>query len=124
MASEKPDDPVPVRKRVAFLHGEIKTPPFSHEARKEAGDLLGQLQDGEWPPYPLAERLSIVGQHCGAIRVRDAQHNWRIMYRVDETVVLVVDVYDKKTEKIPDQVISRCKKRLQKYDNERKATKS
>jgi phage-related protein len=65
---------------------------------------------------PKAEFLPIVGKRCGAIRVRDAQHNWRIMYRVDETVVLIVDVYDKKTRRIPDEVIDRCKQRLKRYD--------
>ena len=57
-----------------------------------------------------------VGPRCGAIRVRDDQHNWRIMYRVDATVVLVVDVYDKKTRQIPDEVIARCQKRRREYD--------
>jgi phage-related protein len=47
------------------------------------------------------------------LAVRDAEHNWRIMYRVDPTWVLVLDVYDKKTRQIPDQVITNCKKRLQ-----------
>jgi phage-related protein len=65
---------------------------------------------------PRAEPLPIVGPRCGAIRVRDKQHNWRIMYRIDSTVILVVDVYDKKTRRIPDEVIDRCKKRLKRYD--------
>jgi phage-related protein len=55
--------------------------------------------------------------HAGALRIRDEQHNWRIMYRVDPTMVLVVGVYDKKTQKIPDEVIDRCKKRLKTFDD-------
>jgi len=35
------------RKPLGWLHGEIKTPPFSTEARIEAGCLLGKLQRGE-----------------------------------------------------------------------------
>jgi phage-related protein len=65
---------------------------------------------------PSAEPLPIVGPRCGALRVRDEQHNWRIMYRVDPTTVLVIDVYDKKTRKIPDEIIDQCKKRLKEYD--------
>ena len=42
------------------------------------------------------------------------------MYRVDPTEVLIVDVYDKKTRKIPDQVIDRCKKRLRTHDEKEK----
>jgi phage-related protein len=110
------DDDEPEPKQVVFLHGEIKTPPFSEKARKEAGDLLRALQRGYSLGMPKAERLPIVGPRCGAIRVRDDQHNWRIMYRVDATVILVVDVYDKKTRRIPDEVIARCKKRLRERD--------
>jgi phage-related protein len=40
------------------------------------------------------------------------------MYRVDPDpdAVLVIDVYAKKTRKIPDEVIERCKRRLTRYD--------
>jgi hypothetical protein len=34
-------------KPLVWLHGEVKTPPFSQEARIEAGVLLRQLQEGE-----------------------------------------------------------------------------
>jgi hypothetical protein len=34
-------------KDLVWLHGEIKTPPFSAEARIEAGCLLRRLQRGE-----------------------------------------------------------------------------
>jgi phage-related protein len=115
MAENKADDE-PEPKRARFLHGEIKTPPFSEQARREAGYLIWRLQDGESLRMPSAEPLPSVGQRCGALRVRDAQHNWRIMYRVDASVVLIVDVYDKKTRKIPEEVINRCKKRLREYD--------
>jgi hypothetical protein len=43
-------------KPLAWLHGEIKTPPFSREARIEVGGLLRRLQQGEslGLPYVLA----------------------------------------------------------------------
>lgn len=34
-------------KPLLWLHGEVKTPPFSLEARIEAGILLRRLQQGE-----------------------------------------------------------------------------
>ncbi len=105
------------RKPVGWLHGEIKTPPFTEEGRKEAGDLLRLLQEGEKLGMPQAEPLPIVGPRCGALRVRDGEHDWRIMYRVDPDAVLVVEVYAKKTKKIPQEVIDRCKKRLKDYDD-------
>ena len=104
------------RKPVGWLHGEIKTPPFTEEGRKEAGDLLRLLQEGIRLGMPGAEPLPVVGPRCGALRVRDGEHNWRIMYRVDPDAVLILEVYAKKTRKVPKDVIDRCKRRLKEYD--------
>lgn len=106
----------PTRKPVIWLKGEIKTPPFTVEGRQEAGMLLAMLQEGEQLKMPEAELLPIVGPRCGALRVRDAGHNWRIMYRTDIDAVLVLEVYAKKTRKVPDEVIERSQRRLQEYD--------
>jgi phage-related protein len=106
----------PRRKPLAWLHGEIKSPPFTAEGRKEAGDLLRLLQEGERLGMPQAEALPIVGPRCGALRVRDGEHNWRIMYRIDADAILILEVYAKKTRKIPGDVIERCKRRLKQYD--------
>jgi len=105
------------RKPVGWLYGEIKTPPFTEEGRNEAGELLRLLQEGVHLGMPQAEPLPIVGPRCGALRIRDGEHNWRIMYRVDPDAVLVLEVYPKKTRKIPQDVIDRCKKRLKEYDD-------
>jgi hypothetical protein len=43
------------RKPLVWCHGEIKTPPFSKEARVEPGTLLRRLQEGEnlsLAPFP------------------------------------------------------------------------
>lgn len=78
--------------------------------------LLRLLQEGETLGMPQAEPLPNVGSRCGALRVRDGEHNWRIMYRADSDAVLILEVYSKKTRKIPDEVVSRCKDRLKRYD--------
>ena len=78
--------------------------------------LLRLLQQGERLGMPQAEPLPDVGSRCGALRVRDAGHNWRIMYRIDADAVLILEVYPKKTRKIPDEVIERCQQRLRQYD--------
>ena len=111
------------RKPLAWLHGEIKTPPFSQEARYEAGKLLRLLQEGETLSMPEAEPLPTVGPRCGSLRVRDRSHNWRIMYRTDPDAVLVLEVYDKKTRTIPKNVIDNCKRRLAAYDAAAKEAK-
>jgi phage-related protein len=105
------------RKPVGWLHGEIKTPPFTADGRKEAGDLLRLLQEGQKLRMPQTEPLPVVGPRCGALRVRDGEHNWRIVYRVDPDAILVLEVYAKKTRTIPQEVIARCKKRLRDYDD-------
>ena len=117
MANTKEDmSDEPQRKPLVWLHGEIKTPPFTVKGRQEAGMLLRLLQEGERLGMPQAEPLSDVGPRCGALRVRDAAHNWRIMYRIDADAVLVLDVYSKKTRKIPEEAIERCQQRLKQYD--------
>lgn len=95
------------RKPLVWLQGEVKTPPFTSEGRQEAGMLLRLLQAGEQLGMPQAEPLPDVGRRCGALRVRDAEQNWRIMYRIDSDAILILEVYSKKTRKIPDEVIRR-----------------
>jgi phage-related protein len=101
---------------LAWLHGEIKTPPFTREGRREAGYLLRLLQEGESLGMPQAEPLPIIGPRCGALRIRDGHHNWRVVYRVDTDAILILEVYAKKTRKIPGEVTERCRHRLQRYD--------
>lgn len=79
--------------------------------------LLRLLQEGEKLGMPQAEPLPDVAPRCGALRVRDAEHNWRIMYRIDSDAIVVLEVYPKKTRKIPNDVIERCKQRLRQYDS-------
>lgn len=106
----------PSRKCLVWLHGEVKTPPFTPEGRQEAGMLLRLLQEGERLGMPQAEPLPDVCPRCGALRVRDGDHNWRIMYRIDTEAILVLEVYAKKTRRIPKDVFDRCKQRLKAFD--------
>ena len=114
----------PERKPLVLLSGQVKTPPFTAEGRMEAGELLRALQEGQVLSMPHAEALPSLGARCGALRVRDAGQNWRIMYRLDKDVVVILEVYGKKTPKIPDEVIDRCKDRLKSYDSIVKSTKT
>ena len=45
------------------------------------------------------------------------------MYRVDSDAILILEVYSKKTRKIPDEVIKRSKDRLKRYDDAVKTAK-
>jgi len=46
----------------------------------------------------------------------DESVTWRIFYRIDAEVVLVLGVHPKKTNKTPDSVIKECKNQLRIYD--------
>src|SRR4051794_12960356 len=48
-------------KPLVWLAGEIKTPPFSVEARIEAGELLRRLQDGELLRMPHSRPMPSIG---------------------------------------------------------------
>ena len=103
-------------KPIGWLHGEIKTPPFSAEARVEAGALLGRLQQGESLGLPHSRPMPDIGPHCHELRVKDERAEWRIVYRIDPDAVLVLEVFSKKTRATPRQVIDSCRRRLKQYD--------
>jgi phage-related protein len=104
------------RKPLVWLHGEIKTPPFTREARIEAGTLLRRLQEGELIGMPHSRPMPSVGAGCHELRVRDETRNWRIVYRIDDDAVIIAEVFPKTTQKTPKTVIDACKRRLALYD--------
>jgi phage-related protein len=104
------------RKPVVWLHGEIKTPPFSRQGRIEAGTLLRRVQEGESLSMPLSRPMPSVGPRCQELRVRDATRNWRIIYRVDTDAVVIADVFPKKAARTPKAVMGNCRRRLALYD--------
>ena len=105
-------------KPLLLLSEEIKSPPFSTEARRKAGFLLRMLQRGEMLSMPDSRPMPSVSQRCHELRVVDsvAQVTWRIVYRIDSDCIVVVDVFAKKTQKTPDSVLWRCKARLKRFD--------
>ena len=105
-------------KAVVWLHGEVKTPPFSTAARMEAGFLLRKLQIGEKLSLPQSRPMSVIGKRCHELRITDSNLTWRIVYRIDEDAIVILDVFDKKTNKTPKSVIDVCKARLRNYDDE------
>ena len=102
-------------KPLAWLHGEIKTPPFSAAARVEAGVLLRRLQRGESIGMPHSRPMPVIGDACHELRVQDAGRTWRIMYCVRPDAIVILDVFGKTTTKTPKSVVKACEKRLQRY---------
>jgi phage-related protein len=103
-------------KPLVWLRGEVKTPPFSAEARIEAGVLLRRLQRGERLRMPHSRPMPTVGRRCHELRIVDANATWRIVYRLDADAVVIADVFQKKTQQTPVQVIQDCRRRLVLYD--------
>ncbi len=75
------------RKPLFWLSGEIKSPPFTEAARIEAGDLLRDIQIGNSIGMPLSRPMPSIGSRCHELRVRDEDHHWRIIYRIDSSTV-------------------------------------
>jgi phage-related protein len=104
-------------KPLVWLHGEIKTPPFSKEARLEAGFLLRKLQQGETLALPHSRPIPSIGKHCYELRIEDQNQTWRIIYRLDPDAIVIAEVFSKKTRKTPPAVIDMSQQRLKAYDD-------
>jgi phage-related protein len=108
----------PNDKLLVWLHGEVKSPPFSKAARIEAGYLLRLLQRGETIGMPHSRPMPSIGERCHELRIRDNQQSWRIIYRIDQDAIVLAEVSSKKTGKTPKHVIDTCQQRLKDYDSE------
>jgi phage-related protein len=107
----------PNDKPIVWLHGEVKSPPFSAEARVEAGYLLRKLQQGEKIGMPHSRPMPSIGSRCHELRVTDKTVVWRLIYRIDDDAIVLVEVFKKKTPKTPKPIIEVCKARLKDYDD-------
>jgi phage-related protein len=107
----------PTDKPLAWLHGEVRTPPFSQEARIEAGFLLRRLQRGERLGMPHSRPMPAIGPRCHELRIRDEDMTWRIIYRMDPDAIVIADVFKKGSRQTPKRVIDACRRRLREYDD-------
>lgn len=112
-------DKVERERPLAWLAGEVRTPPFSREARIEAGVLLRQLQRGVALGMPHSRPMPAIGGRCHELRIPDRQASWRIVYRLDADAVVILEVFAKKTAATPKAVTETCRRRLQSYDARR-----
>jgi phage-related protein len=104
-----------LNKPLVWLRGEVKAPPFSAEARVEAGFLLRRLQKGESLGLPHSRPMPSIGSQCHELRINDETQTWRIIYYVAADAVAILDVFSKKTAATPNEVSTNCKRRLAAY---------
>ena len=102
-------------KPLVWLHGQIKTPPFTAAARVEAGVLLRRLQRGESIALPHSRPMPGIGKACHELRVPDADRTWRIMYCIQPDAIVILAVFAKTTATTPRAVVRTCKLRLRGY---------
>ncbi len=103
-------------KPLRWLHGEIKTPPISIQARRELGMLLRDLQDGASLGMPQSRPMPSIGRGCHELRVNDANKVWRLVYCIRADAIVILDVFEKKTRATPMDAIDNCKRRLKHYE--------
>lgn len=113
MASASPEED---DKPLVWLHGEIRTPPFSTSARIEAGVLLRRLQRGEMLSMPHMRPMPSLGPRCYELRIPDEDNSFRIFLRIDPDAIPILDVDEKKSRKTPKETIDVCQLRLRRYD--------
>ena len=102
-------------KPLVWIEGSIKTPPFSAEARIEAGMLLRRLQHGENFGLPHSRPMPGIGSRCHELRIRDKNKNWRIFYHLASDAVVILDLHNKTTRETPEAVLDNCWRRLKSY---------
>ena len=59
-----------------------------------------------------------IGKRCHELRITDSDGIWRIVYKIDEDAIVILEVFSKKTAKTPKSVLDTCKRRIQGYDDE------
>jgi len=110
-------------KLLVWMHGEITTPPFAAKARIEAGYLLRQIQKGIKLSLPQSRPMPSIGTRCHELRINDKNLTWRIFYRIYTDAILILEVFEKKTNKTPKSIIDVCKKRIKRYETDVKEGK-
>jgi len=102
-----------------WLAGAVKSPPFSADARMEAGFLLRRLQMGEGISVPHSRPMPTIGRGCHELWIVDADTTWRLVYAIDHDAIVILDVFAKKTQATPNRVLEVCRQRLRAYRSAR-----
>src|ERR1700722_15094045 len=100
----------PKDKPLAWLHGELKTPPLSREARLEVGFLLRRLHRGQSLSMPHSRPMPSIGARRHELRVNDGSGTWGVVFRVGMDAIVRLEVFAKRTKQAPAAVIATCQR--------------
>jgi phage-related protein len=56
-----------------------------------------------------------IGRQCHELRIGGHDQTWRIVYHVARDAVVILEVFSKKTQTTPVQIVKVCQKRLAAY---------
>lgn len=68
-----------IDKPLVWIQGEVKSPPFSADARIKAGFLLRRLQKGDLIAMPDSRPMPSIGKNCYELRINEKNKTWRII---------------------------------------------
>jgi len=97
------------------MHGEVKTPPFSADARVTAGLLLRRLQHGDRLDLPQSKPMPSIERRCHELRIQDESDTWRVVYAIEPDAIVILEVFSKKTVTTPKAVVDNARKRIRQY---------
>lgn len=59
--------------------------------------------------------MTAVGRQCHELRINDQDQTWRIVYFIAADAIVILEVFNKKTQATTAQIIEICRKRLSAY---------
>jgi len=65
---------------------------------------------------PQSRPMPLIGARCHELRIVDENVTWRIIYRIDDDAIVILEVFPKKDHKTPKRVITTCIRRTKAYD--------
>lgn len=69
---------------------------------------------------PQSRTMPSIGNRRHELRINDRNLTWRIIYRIYDDAILILEVFEKKTIKTPKSIIDVCKQRIKRYDADAK----
>ncbi len=61
-----------------------------------------------------------IGPACHEVRFTDENSIWRVIYHIGPTAIVVLDIFQKKTNRTPEGVIEDCRRRPRKFQADRR----
>jgi phage-related protein len=63
--------------------------------------MMRALQKGETLSLPHSRPMPNIGFRCRDLRINDRDQTWRIIYRIEEDAILIIEVFQKKSSQTP-----------------------